>query len=495
MTSDVDVLLINPPRPFILPTPAPFPPLGLAYVGAALEDAGYKVSALDCHHELVGFDELPERIGGFNPRIVGLTGLSVTRFEMFRAAEIVREVHPHCVLVGGGVHVSFTARETVERTPFDIVCRFEGERTMTEVAGVVKSSANRRKALEGMNRVRGVTYRTPDGAVHENPERELVQDLDLLPLPARHLFPMGKYFKWAEQQNRMMTNIVTSRGCPFRCPFCSASALWGHTYRLRSPDNVGKELQQLKDDYGIASVEISDSTFTVNHPHVLGVVEEMKKAGFQWDCYVQVETLTPELLTLMQKGGCRRIKYGVEAGNDEIRKRAGKNFTTKRLLEVDGWAKRAGLEREAFFMFGLPRESMETVQETYKLAAQMMNDGVELSVAPYTCIYPGTDLEKFAIQEGILPPNFSWTQPVDRFSGLSAYLAEVNGPFLFGQPIVVSSKLDKRALESISFFMEAMLEEQRERMAERRRLPKSELYRIRNEIPKPQQRRIRKDRN
>jgi len=237
------VLFISPPSKFAIKDTIGIPaiPLGLAYLSSVLEKEGHKVKIIDAPTLNYDWKNLREETRGFKPDIVGITSTTSTIYDAYKVAELIKEYNPKIKVVIGGPHVSFTSDDTLkECSSIDIVVRGEGEETMKEV---VNSFNGERLPLE---EIRGINFRD-NGKIVQTENRPFIENLDELPFPAYSLLPIDKY----KVGKKQFANIITSRGCPFSCIFCSSSQLCGKRWRARSPENVIKELEVLKDDYNL----------------------------------------------------------------------------------------------------------------------------------------------------------------------------------------------------------------------------------------------------
>ena len=215
--------------------PSGLAPLGLASMAAVLEQNGIDVEILDAHAERLSWKKVRGRIVHSRPDVVGVTFTTETRARGFKLVRIAKQAVPRARIVAGGPHVSFAAEDSLAHVPpLDAVCRGEGEYTLLETV----ESLERGKGFEG---VAGISYRRHGEVIHNTP-RPFIEDLDALPVPARHLLDMERYRGFEVdlpgRGKTAFTNILSSRGCPIGCCFCSGCAMWGQRFRARSPLNV-----------------------------------------------------------------------------------------------------------------------------------------------------------------------------------------------------------------------------------------------------------------
>jgi anaerobic magnesium-protoporphyrin IX monomethyl ester cyclase len=252
--------------------------------------------------------------------------------------------------------------------------RGEGERTVVELVEKLEKHDN-------LESIRGISFISNKKIVHAQ-ERELEKNLDLIPFPARRLFPYKKY---------KIMSLVTSRGCPYTCVYCAATKFWKGFVRFRTPQNVLDELEEIK-ALGFDKIRFEDSTFTINHEHVKGICKEMIERGldFRWSCETRPDTINKDLLELMKRAGCVLLCVGVDSGSQNILNVAKRKLSTDMIIKAFELAKEVGIRTRAYVVFGLPGENESSVKETITLLEKIKPDQLMLSLAT---IYPGTELE------------------------------------------------------------------------------------------------------
>jgi anaerobic magnesium-protoporphyrin IX monomethyl ester cyclase len=384
------VTLVNPPYPKGAHQHPPFTPLGLGYLAAVLEKNKYEVDVIDCQALRLSYDDFKIELSKRQPDIVGMTSTTLTYKSALRIAKIAKEVHPKCLTVLGGVHVTFWDDKALQECPdLDVVVRKEGENTILELVQKLETG----KSFSG---VLGITYRK-DGKIVKNADRPYIEDLDSLPFPAHHLWPIERLRKYG----KVIFPLMTSRGCVFWCEFCSAVRMFGRRFRMRSPKNVVDELEYLHNTYGADNFTFYDDTFTINQPRTAEICKEIinRKLKIQWDCETRVDMVTKELLLTMREAGCYAIWYGVESGSQRIIDAMGKGFSLKQVMRAFKWAKEAGLMVVAGTILGSPGETKETAWETIKFVERLNPDDVGFYIATP---YPGTPMYDLVKEKGWL---------------------------------------------------------------------------------------------
>ncbi len=383
------------------------PSLGVGYLAAALRRDGFPVEVVDAHVEGLAGRALARRIRDSAPGIVGVSFTTETRFEGFETAKLAREVLPDALVVAGGPHVSLAAEDTLAHvTELDGAVRGEGEETLVEVARARSSGTS----LAG---IAGLSFRS-GGEVQHNPDRPFVADLDSLPLPARDLVPPELYGFRLDIPGRgevPAANMMTSRGCPYGCNFCSSRIMWGKRVRMRSPANIIEELREVLGQ-GKEAIWFFDDTFTVSPRRVFEFCDavEAEKLSFHWFCEIRVDTVSRELLARMYELGCYKVGFGVESGSQRVIDEViGKGIKIEQVRQVAAWCRELGIIMNPFFILSHPTETLDEARETMALMKEFGPD--QDATISLLHIYPGTRLEQRAREEGVLPQGFSWSRP------------------------------------------------------------------------------------
>jgi SAM-dependent methyltransferase len=304
----------------------------------------------------------------------------------------------------GGPHVTLAAQDTLEHfDDVDIIVRGEGELTIVEIMDCLNNDGD-------LGEVLGISYRDTRGHIVHNANRPLIQDLDELPLPARHLLPMERYTRTLDtpQGYLPLTTIYTSRGCPYRCSFCSTTLVWGKRWRARSSLKIIEEIETLSRDYGVRAFWFVDDAFTVQRRRVIEFCDLILERGLDiyWTCESRVDVVDYDLLSKMQSAGCCHISYGIESGSQHILDKAvKKGITLTQAENMSRWCSELGIKQRAFFSFSYPDETMEDVKETIQFRSKIT---AEVKPMMPIMILPGTEIEEVAIRKGVLPKGFSW---------------------------------------------------------------------------------------
>lgn len=375
------------------------PPMGLLYVGAALEGDGHQVEVIDGEPDDLTPEEILRRIKLGKPDIVG-AGATTVDFEYANSLLRLVKDELNVTTVLGGVHGTVLPNQVLEENPhIDFVVRGEGEITTKELL----------KEMEGnkdFSQVEGVSYRE-NGRVINNEDRSPINDLNGNPLPARHLLDQNKYiFPVPRKGMRAMAAMQTSRGCPYQCNYCYR--MFGQMVRFREPTLVVDEIENCVDNYGIEWISFIDDTFTLNQKRVIEICEEIirRKLGVFWICLARADSLEEGMLRKMKEAGCKQISIGVESGNQEILDRARKGEKLEQFMQAYELLKEVGFETRGSFILGLAYENTKTLRDTIDFAKHLKLDRAFFNV----CIpYPGTALFEMAEKgEGLRLLSHSW---------------------------------------------------------------------------------------
>ena len=365
------------------------PPLGVAYVASALEAAGHQVGIIDAIAERLDKDVVRRRIREFQPTLVGVTAMTPTFRGALEAARLAKEEGVSTMM--GGVHMALFARETLSYDFVDYGVVGEGEETAVELV-------NRLDRGQPINDLQGLAYKE-NGQVKVNGSR-LVQDLDRLPFPAFHLLPMQRYASIIGLHP--VSTIMGSRGCPYRCGFCYKTPS-DKKYRRRSVSSIVDEIDYLIKRYRIKEVMFYDDLMPTHYATELCEELLTRQVQIAWETPQRVNLVTPSLLRLMKRAGCRMLRYGVEQGDPEMMQLVEKKITRSQVEKVFRWTEEAGLDSFAYFIIGYANETPQTMGETIALAKQINPRFVMFTKATPL---PETPLMELAVSQGLIDRDY-----------------------------------------------------------------------------------------
>jgi anaerobic magnesium-protoporphyrin IX monomethyl ester cyclase len=389
------VLLINPFYPI---SETPSPPLGLAYLAAALEQAGAAVKILDYVVYAYRKDKLQSVLKDFRPQIAGATAVTMTFDHAKQVLKDIKTIDPDILTVMGGPHVSFCAPQILKTFPeLDVIVLGEGEETLVDLVRTVEEAQN-------LDTVGGIVYRM-GSEIKTTVKRKFIENLDRLPLPARHLLALGRY-----RTLGMPISMTTSRGCPYKCIFCVGRKMVGAKVRYHSARRVVTELEYLA-NLNFRQINIADDLFTADQERCLAVCDEMIKKQLQinWTSFARVDTVSEALLVKMKAAGCTAVSFGIESANPDILKTVKKGITLQQVRHAVRMCRRAQIIPHASFILGLPGETPATIKESIDFAAHLQQEGLSSGfhiLAPF----PGTEVREKSKELGLRILTSDWSK-------------------------------------------------------------------------------------
>jgi radical SAM superfamily enzyme YgiQ (UPF0313 family) len=373
----------------------PIPPIGLAYIAAVLEKNQVDVEIIDDFAVKIGVDGILEKIKNKPPDVVGITCLTPGALVTYKIAKKIKEYNPQILIVLGNLHASVFAESILKERIADVVVHGEGEHTMLEIVKALE-------AHENFDDIKGISF-LKNGKVIHTPRRPFIENLDELPYPAWHLFPLDKYRVTSFIAiKEPALSVLGSRGCPYKCIFCSLKST-GDKYRKRSSKSIVDEIEYMVEHFGFKQVAFADPTFPSNKKYGMEFCEEIIKRGLHkkivWVPETRVDVVDRELLEKMKDAGCRRIQYGFESGVQMLLDNLKKNFTLDDSKRAMKYTKEVDIESMGLFMLGVPGETKELSQQTIDFAKELDVDFAKFSL---TIPYPGTEIYETLLREGKL---------------------------------------------------------------------------------------------
>jgi radical SAM superfamily enzyme YgiQ (UPF0313 family) len=369
---------------------APVPPLGILYIAAVLEKEGHTVQVFDIYE----YEEKPafSDILKFQPDLIGLSVNTPQINNAKRISSHLRKILPKIPLVCGGVHVTALPLESLMELNTDYAVVGEGEYTMRDLCKSLESESP-------VDKISGLVFRNGKEIV-QNPCK-LIENLDEIPFPSRNLLNFEWYLSppgpirgiWLHRS----TQLITSRGCPYKCIYCGSNLIFGRKVRRRSVENVISEIQLLIKNYNIDGLWFVDDTFTLDKGWVLEFCKQLKQnqIKLKWGCQTRVNVLSEELLLEMKKAGCVQLDIGVESGSEKILSVLDKGITPQQIENSFSLIRKVRMRTLASFMIGNPEEDMNDIQKTLELAKKIR---ANYTLFFFSTPFPGTKLNELAIK-------------------------------------------------------------------------------------------------
>ena len=397
-----------------------WPQLGIAYIASTLERKGHKVRILE--KKLLSGPEYPnskdqldkvdrlmfEAMEDFKPNLIGLTATTPVIMDAYRTAKLIKSAYPELPIVLGGRHATSEPFYTLEQCPdIDIICRGEGEITMSELAGGTD-----------LNKVKGIVFRRGNDLT-ENPNQPLIENLDTLPYPAWHLLDRDFYFRpnISVMRGDYMTTatMMTSRGCPYRCAFCQSPELldiYSRGYiRYHSAERVIGEIEYLIAGFGVRGISFNDDMFSLDRRRALDICNAIVAKGInktlRFTVNLRSDIVDSEMLDALKKAGCIHVVYGSESGSEATLKRMNKSLSVLKNIEAIQLTKQRGLTEESNIVIGTPGETEKDFLFTIDFLKKSAPDKIFISK-----FYPlpGTQFFKQLLEQGIIHKPIDWDE-------------------------------------------------------------------------------------
>ncbi len=417
------ILLIYPPSTQTIGQPRDCaPPLGVAYLGAVLKK-DHKVKLLDAtaegHRNLetlgngmlkygLAYQGIKDQIADYSPNVIGLTCLYSSQLPFVRKiCQLAKEIKPKTITIIGGTHPSFLPKEVLKEKSIDFIIIGEGEDTLPDLLRKLGKE-------EDVADLDGIAFRR-DGQVQVNPRTRYIEDLDRLPFPAWELLPMEKYFKinipmGGISKSRYWAPVVTSRGCPAKCIFCSSASFWGNRYRARSAENVLDEIELLVKEYKIKEIQFCDDNLILNKERAerifQGIIDRRLKIFWSTPNGITLWRLDEELLKLMKASGCYELDLAIESGNQEVlSKIIKKPLNLARVESLARSIQKLKIRTHSFFIVGFPGETKEQIRQTFSFARKLNLTSAGFYIANPL---PGSKLYDICKKMGYLKEGFDF---------------------------------------------------------------------------------------
>jgi len=397
-----------------------------------------KISIIDAEALNYTYQNIVEKTLANNPDLIGITTTTPSFGIISNLVGKLHQAIPSAPIILGGPHATGSPETTVSVRGVAAAVIGEGELTFLDIVNKVKNNIS-------FPEIKGIAYQDVNGKCIKTEPRELIYDLDALPLPARDLLPMDIYYSPPTKSlgGTRIANILSSRGCPFHCSFCLSDMMWGKRYRQRSINKIIEEMEDCANNYGCDEFNFNDDLFTADKNRVKGFCDKIveKKINISWVAMSRADYVDMDLLKTMKKAGCKKIAMGLESGSEKVLKYMNKRMNLDKSIEAVKMIKKAGIATGASFVLGHIGETRETIKQTIAFAKKLNPDTVAFFQASP---YPGTEFYRMAKEAGYIRENAQWVD----YAIVSDRSSVIDLPGLPAQEI---HKWVKRAYSSFYF--------------------------------------------
>ncbi|HPE56066.1 MAG TPA: radical SAM protein [Bacteroidales bacterium] len=381
----------------------PYAPLGLLYISAYLDQNTKEHEVFDSTFQ--SFQELKNKLQNFIPDILGIYANFLTRKNIIQIVNYIRgtEKLKHMVIALGGPDVRFHTEDYLHKG-IDFIIVGEGEETFLELVKAIEMQ-------QEVSGIKGLIYKNDEGELIQNPERTHIRELDGLPFPNRHKINIQKYLEvWKNHHGYSSVTVNTQRGCPFTCNWCS-HAVFGDTYRRRSPESVVNELELIKRDYNPDSIWFVDDVFTMSERWIDHFSEELQKRNLKisYECISRADKLNEEIIIKLRDTGCKTLWIGAESGSQKVIDLMDRRVDVLRVRAMIRLAKKHGIEAGTFIMLGYPGETIRDIRETITHLKESLPDTFTINLA-----YPIKGTRLYDEVANQITTHVNWSETPDR---------------------------------------------------------------------------------
>lgn len=398
----MNILLLNPPNKNtiemedsneIVKEHGSYPPLGLLYLASSIKKfSKYKhnIKIIDSFSENLDFKDIEKTIKNFNPDLIGITAYTPILYDALKTLKLAKKINPKIITVIGGHHSDLYPKETLSQEGIDFAILGEAEYTLPNlIDNIIEKSS--------ISKIKGIAYKKKDKIII-NGKHQIINKLDDLPFPAYELIDLNKY-QCLIDEKKFTASIITSRGCPYKCTFCS-KPLKQELWRPRSPKNVVDEIECLYNK-GIREFFFADENFNVNPKRVRDICKEIQKRDIKiyWSFRGRVNQIDEKTIKECKKAGCRRIHFGIERANDKDLKYIRKDITINMIVKAIRLCKKYKITTLGNFMIGFPDETKKQMLRIADFANRLRLDYASFQIIS---AYPNTQLYSEMLSKGII---------------------------------------------------------------------------------------------
>ncbi|MBE0572395.1 MAG: B12-binding domain-containing radical SAM protein [Ignavibacteriaceae bacterium] len=383
----------------------PYPPLGILYISAYLNEHGIENKIFDTTFS--SKPQLKKFLVNEKPDIIAFYVNLMTKLNVLEIIRFIKSTHSleSSQVILGGPEVRYNASDLLKHGA-DFVVIGEGEETLLELIQKIIQTSNK-----DFKEIDGIGFKDNAGRIIFNAERNLISDINTLPYPNRNGIDLSKYQDaWKKRHGQNAISVSTMRGCPYTCKWCSR-AVYGLTYRRRSPDKVVEEVQKIKEDYNPDTIWFVDDVFTISHNWLSGFNEELKKNNFKikYECITRADRMNEDVIKTLKESGCFRVWIGAESGSQRIIDAMDRRVKVEQVREMINLSRKFGIEAGTFIMLGYPGETEKDIEETINHLKKSNPHQFTITVA-----YPIRGTEFFQEIETNQVNVFEWEKNTDR---------------------------------------------------------------------------------
>jgi len=382
------ILLIQPPQEPEVDRPFLEFPRGLGLIARALIDNNFKVEVLDIQVDQYKRHEVKEIINKSDYETFGISAFA-TQYEYIKfLSKAIKQSNKKAKIILGGPLATLCYKTVLNKTNVDICVIVEGEITIIDLMNNINNP----------NKVKGIAYKSKNNKIILTKPREYIKNLDKINFPAYHLFSMKKYISNFAIMGKKMRgiNILSSRGCPFNCYYCS------HVFLFMRETSIGRvisEIKFLKNKYSIKGIKFFDDLFVFNKRRTIEFCKQIKKLNLQWRCSARVDTINLKILKMMRESGCIGIELGIESGSNKILKLMNKKTSVELNIKAIEMCKKAKIPLVIQFMFGYMGEDEKSIQENINFFKKI---NLPCQFFNFATPFPGTQLYKYAKENKLI---------------------------------------------------------------------------------------------
>lgn len=381
----------------------PYAPLGILYVSAYLERKGFSNEVFDTTFS--NMQKMRDYLLEFKPDVIAIYVNLMTKLNVLEIIKFIKLNLHHTKIVLGGPEIRYNANDFLNFGA-DYLVIGEGEETSLELMIALNE-----KRIDDIKNIPGLGFKNQNNEIVFTTEREKLKEVDSLPFPGRDKINLQLYLNaWKERHGENAISISTMRGCPYTCKWCSR-AVYGLSYRRRSPENVCDELELIQKEYNPDTLWFVDDVFTISHKWLNEFNETLKQRNLKikFECITRADRMNEEVIKLLKDAGCFRVWIGAESGSQKVIDLMDRRVDVDQVREMIKLAQKYKIQAGTFIMLGYPGETEDDIEETIKHLKESNPEYFTITVA-----YPIKGTELFAEVEAVQTNNFNWDSNSDR---------------------------------------------------------------------------------